>query len=534
MASIPIYQEQVQTPSGRGAVTARADTSPHFLSSAWATEGGNQLVRGVGVLETAMVARQQEEARAWAIGAMSEARLKWTEKLLERQAAAEPNAPGFTPSVLSDFDEYASKTLENAPNNAARRYMTDRLGQLRTHIGERSMVFEAQARIDYRDDQFKKGADNGAKLMNTDPSQYGEVLAEQLAVIDSSNVPPVQKSAMRERTINRISEAAVWSQIQKSPSKFLGSIGFGVPADGKVRKSSGDLTGQTGNLAFDALPFERRVVLFNQAIQQKAQIDADANQATVANAKVVAETAMKDAWDKVYTTGLKETDLQRLKPIVGENDYRALREAVKRGQGEATVKNDRGAVAQLMLLQSQGKWEEAEKFVHQAYKSRLLNDETFRSEVGRIRTSGRQEGPKSEYERTRDLITQSLAPSPMIADPIPRLRYGEAIDSYNRWIKDNPKATDADIEKRGREIIDQFAIVDMKDAALALPHPRSGAIPRGGDRATMAGAISRATAEARKRLANGTYTQAEFNSEMVIINRWTKVVPPLPPKATPK
>lgn len=481
------------------------------------------LGQGMADVADTLVERDQETARAWSAEALSKARLDWTSQLIERQSKAEPGAPNFTEGMLKDYDEYMDKSVESAPSGAAKKFMKERMLEMRTQIGEGAMRFEAQARIDYRSDKFTSAIDNTEKLMNTDPSQYKIALAEQLAVIDSANLPPIKKSELRQKAVDRISGAAVWSQIQKSPNQFLDSIGFmGAtdPATGKVRKSSGNITGMTGNPAFDALPFERRTQMFEGAIRLKAQIDGDANIAAEKVKKQLAEDAMKEGWGRLASGKLNRAYVEQIRPLLSAPEYHSLLEGMKQAS-TGGVKTDPGTFRHLQeLLYSDPP--AAHAYALKAHKNGLLSNENLSSALTHAKSLKDSEGPKNEFQRTRSYIRDSLDPGPMVQDPVGKSRFAEALYTYDSWVNSG-KHTDEEIAKRGKEIVGQYKFIDFSDTVMALPQPRSGSIRRSTtDPNGMLSDVGIAAKKAQSKLDKGEMTKQEFDQEMVILNRWRK------------
>lgn len=468
-----------------------------------------------------------EQSRAWSSTALSSARLQWTEEFIKRQSTAAPGAPDFTPNLLEDFDKYHTKAKENAPNEQSRMFLDERLHDLRADLGSKAAVYEAQARIDWRKDQFKQSADNLAKLMNKDPGQYKTVLAEQLAILDASDMPQVAKSAAREEMITRVSGAAVWSQIQRSPAAFLQSIGFygegDVPA-GKTRRSSGDLTGTTGNTAFDILPFEKRAEAFKQAIALKSQLDTDAAKQAEANRKILAGNASKDLWDKHFSNTLRLEDIQSMKQVLDENDYKALREAQSRGP---VRRDDPGTLSTLTRLMYGPDPMAAMRFADTAYRTGLLADDTYRTESARAHSLARGEGLKTEFERSRQWIAQTLNPGELIHDPVGHQRLGDALRTFDDWMLAAPGGKprqDKEIRERATEVLEQYQFLRLNDTVLALPMPRGTRISRSTDKEVLKADIAAAHRKLEEQRNNGGLNQQEFQNEMNTLARWKRAM----------
>jgi hypothetical protein len=536
MARIIPYNQQV-APDARGAIIPRASAPEGLGQLARQTEESTyRLSRGLETVGDAMMRGQrlqeEETAKAWSASALSEAKLYWTTEFINRQSTAGPEAADFTPNMLRDYDEYSQKLMGNAPSGLAQRFLSERLGEYKNGLAEKSLTFEAQARIDYRSDQYSRAIDNTKKLMNTDPSQFKTAMAEQLAVIDSANMPPVKKSALRDKAIAEVSQAAVWSQIQRGPTAFLQSIGFlgATGPDGKVRPSSGDITGKTGNDAFDAMPFDQRVKMFDLAVRQQAQLDSDLDRRSKeANAKL-ADNAGQNAWKMIYDKNLKGAlnYVEQIRPLITDTTYHSLRSGIhsmekemKEGKG-AAAKTDPTAFRELMRLRADGKYEEAAAQAFTYHRNGRLSNE----HLGSFVNADDRIGPKNEYQRTRDFIGKSLDPGSAVYDPVARSRQAEAVDTFDRWVQDNKiPSNDPKIRERGTEILNQYKFINLSDTILALPTPRSGAIRRApNDPAGVQQDMFRAAQEAQRKRASGAYNQREYDDEMAILNRWRKAI----------
>lgn len=528
MPKIEEYRQVTEPTLGRELRYVQAQGGRLFMN-----DGLSDLSRSLYQVAGAVKEKNEEDGRAWAAKAVSEARLKWTQHFVERQAQAEPGAPEFTPKLLADYDTYTTEALANAPTDSARRFLSQRFDEFKVQLGSNAITFEANARIDHRSDQLNEGTRNTAKLMNTDPSQYQAALAEQLAIIDSSGLPPIKKSALRENAISRVSQAAVWSQIQKSPTAFLQSIGFGTPEAGKTRKTSGDLTGLTGNTAFDALPHEQRIQLFSQAITLKAQIDADADAAAKAQKLQAADDAAKQGWNLIFSGKLRDAQTyieNTVRPLVGQATYHSMLVALdsKRkgdGSGASGPKTDPSVFRDLQLLIHQNKFDEAAQGAFTAHRNRQLSNEHLSLFTERARTQSRQEGPKSPYERATSYIVKSLDPGPYIKDPLGQARFAEASQAFDKWFNQNPNRPEEDVEKRAREIVGQYRFINLQDNALSLPMPRSGTIRRNpADKQGMLADIAKATNEAQRRFDSKRYTARELEDDLKIIKQWRDAV----------
>ena len=234
MPAIVQYGQQTTPQSagtGRGFVTPEIDIGPALseLGAAGVAVGAQMQRKQEIEAEKQRVAleRQQlEDAKVETASVLSDARLKWTEHLLKAKETAAPGAAGLTPAVLKQFDEYSKQIIEDRQNPHAKNLLNQGLSNLRTQLGQDALQFEATARIDNRVNTLEAGINKTAQAVLTSPAQRSAALAEQLAVIDSMEIPPKQKEAMRERAIQTIDTAGLNGEIgaARNSTKALDAV----------------------------------------------------------------------------------------------------------------------------------------------------------------------------------------------------------------------------------------------------------------------------------------------------------------------
>lgn len=459
MARLFTYQQQTETPTLRE--QPRASVPPASQAFPEAIE---KVSSGLARFAEGEFARDEAQAKAWTASALSKARLDWASNMRERQAKAQPGAPGFTPAFLTDFDAYVDEAIEGAPTDTSKRFFRSQLSALRGELAEKAIEFEAGARVSYIETAHEQGIRNAEVLMNEDPGQYKAALAEQLEMIRVAEVGPTKKTELTLKAINRVSGAAVRSQIDDSPTAFLQSIGLYPDKNGKI---NGDLKGITGNTAFDALTFDDRMKFYELAVKEKARIDKEAEDAIAGR-----------------TTKSSDAAVRRLFELLGSDPI------------------------------------EAERFALDANRRGVLNQDDMKQGITKARDTLRQQGPKSEYERSRNYVIQSLDPGPTVTDPAERTRYAEAVDMFDRWVSED-KRTDDEIFKKGREVVRRFQFISMRDTMLVLPQPKHATISRA-DPARAQIEIAGAMQSLKDRLAKGEISQRDYDEDVVILERWLK------------
>lgn len=513
MAKIVPYEQQTSTP------VATLDRTSGALARMHQVEYDG-LMRGAMDASEALTAREDEHGRAWAVESLAKARLDWTANLYDRQANADPGAPDFTKGIIADFDKYASDLESTAPTPAAKKYVKERMLDLRNMIGERSLSFEAQARIDYRNDRFNSAIDSTMKLVGMDPTQYEVSLAETLAVIDESALPPQQRSAMREKAVKSISEAVIWGQINKSPTDFLRSVGM-------YSKDSTAIVanGRTGNKAFDTLPFDNRMEMVTKALSMKNSLDSDARRAIEAEQKAAADAAMKEAWGRLYSKDgktLTREYVESIRPLINDSEYLSLLKGMEDKQGGSESKSDPDAFRDVQKALYNNP-ELAYTTALRYHREGKLSNTDLSSALAKANELDRQGGPKTEFERTRQRIVGNLDPGPLVSDPVGRGRLAEALYEFDTWIERNGKVPDKDVAKFGSEIINRYRFINLSDTLAGLPQPRIGQIRRNAaDPAGMQTDIGKAFGELKKAYQAKKITKEEYYEQASLLNKWLK------------
>lgn len=275
---IPIYEQQREV----GGVGPQATASRLKIADPVGEAMGN-VGKGLGQIEDAVVLQkigearllhqqQEEDARAYAGKALSDAHVQWQDNLQQRQQSAQPGAPDFTPGVLKDFDDWSKSAIEQAPTDAAKRYLGQHLLSYRTQLASQSLNFESQARIGWRSDEFSKSVDNWAVTVAKDPSKFNLALSALNETLPS--VGPLQQEKLRDYMRKSLVQGAAAGQVQANPEGAYNLLTLStLPQDaGASRDKTGTLTAPTsgsgnrgirnnnpGNIVKSDIPWDGKV-----------------------------------------------------------------------------------------------------------------------------------------------------------------------------------------------------------------------------------------------------------------------------------
>lgn len=214
MARIPIpeYQQQrapgLSTPLARAPMVAVEDPTGRALGQV-----------GVGLEQVALrqqaaVERQQEEdGKAFAGTALSNARLYWDTDFQRRTETAQPGAPDFTGSLVKDYRTWADEQLAAAPTPAARRFLDAHLRAYGDSLQARALNYEADQRIAYRTSSYQGAAENWAKMVFKDPGQYP--VAKSIMYETLPDVGPQNREKLWNGVLKQLKNAAAQNDIER-------------------------------------------------------------------------------------------------------------------------------------------------------------------------------------------------------------------------------------------------------------------------------------------------------------------------------
>lgn len=224
MARIPIYDQQ-QVPSGGLSVPSSQ------VGAAQAVGRGLQAVgEGLRRLDAGLERRDEVKGALWAAQASSEADLAQSEYLIAKQNEAPPGADGFADQFLKDYDAYAEKALQNAPNQYARTRLQAHLAQSRELYARQALVFQAQESARYQGEQIDTGVQASSKLVTAQPELAERELGKWMLTIDQLEVPPAARAALREQARKNIAWYATVGEIDQNPAAWANGAPEGAGA----------------------------------------------------------------------------------------------------------------------------------------------------------------------------------------------------------------------------------------------------------------------------------------------------------------
>lgn len=230
MPRIPQYVAQ-QAPSGsiQGAPARPVDVSGLVHGAASANDTFQRLQQHQEVQRLQLA---EDEARVTVANTVSQAHSTWTEKLAAAKQSAPEGAPGFTAGVLKEFDAWSEKAQADAPE-LGRKIIQQRLAEFRVSMHAKAFEYETAARNDKVVGDYETGLDADRRTVMADPSQFPQLLASRLAVVNTLSLPADRKGKIAEITRERMANDAAAGIVDRTPERFLSMAGM---AGGKTGK----------------------------------------------------------------------------------------------------------------------------------------------------------------------------------------------------------------------------------------------------------------------------------------------------------
>lgn len=170
--------------------------------------------------------KEAADAQIYASKAMSEARRQWTETAIEREQTAEGAATGHAGTLQTEFDEFMSAQLEAAPPRA-RAMLQQSLRDYGTQLHGRAMRFEAARGVAYRTEEAQRIIDTGANVVLSDPSQFGEVIADIEEMVAGLELPADKRQALLEGGRETVAAARLGQMVDADPAALRKELNAG-------------------------------------------------------------------------------------------------------------------------------------------------------------------------------------------------------------------------------------------------------------------------------------------------------------------
>lgn len=499
MPKIPVYETQVQYRPALG--------DPGAVAA-----GGERIAKGVSGLLDSLGDFADAQRKAREASELSSLNLEAAKGIGELELELDKDTDYQT--VPQKFDERTKAMRDDLLGRATS-------STVKTTFQREFDKLVISKGLSIKRDAFKREVDSGVADLDSNLDLYAGLAARARNDIEREDIIGMarleierkaeagfitrESAGKRERTfLAKLDEAAILGEITTQPERALDRLSDPkqLPNLDEVARSR---LIDTTTRRIDTLTRERAA----QAERRDRLVEKELKRA--------ADEKEKEGWGLWADGKLSREWIDGAKSTLGANQYEAF---VRASRGDGPETDDRDAYADLQRLLHSSNPAAAESVAYRYHKAGLIKNATLSGTVEKVRSFSRQEGPKSEYERSRAYIVDRLAPSEATQDPTPRARLGEAVDMFDRWVNEKPR-TDKEIEEKGREIADRFVFVDLSQMKLSIPLPRSYA----GTRSTVTiDAISAAEDKLVTDKDAGLLGDDEYRREARILDQWRRVL----------
>jgi hypothetical protein len=242
---------------------------------------------------------------------------------------------------------------------------------------------------------------------------------------------------------------------------------------------------------------------FRRSESEQRQRDAAAERAR----KARGDELYKEALNLNSKGNLTPAFVEQIRPFVEPSEYKSLL-----GVMAGTERTDDPQAYSTLEGLVETNPAEARRQAFLFHRNGRIRNETLASINNRSRTIERQEGPRTEFERSRQFIADTLRPSPLVNDPAGSARYALAVREFDDFAG-AAQRTDAELREKSNDIQKRYALVDMADLARRTA---SGIQPSPEQQ------LKTIAADAEKLIADHDakrLTTPEFNRRMADLNK---------------
>lgn len=186
----------------------------------------NDLARGVNSIAEAGMQQLDDDARAWAANATSQADTAAYDILSDGKKKATDGAPKFRENVLEEWTKYQDETMQAAPNERTKQLMQVHFDSLREGLAKKADEYEQSERLRWRGKQADDGIDADARLIsNMPPEEIDQSIEKSLgkwnAYFKAMDMDPATRQLAIDTMREKLTNAANIRKIQADPASYL-------------------------------------------------------------------------------------------------------------------------------------------------------------------------------------------------------------------------------------------------------------------------------------------------------------------------
>lgn len=213
MPRIEPYEQRTSTPRP-GRITIDTGAGAGLAAMGQALE---QMQQNAMMVERA-------DAAADAAQKLSDLRMRAAKNFATAQEQATDDASGFTPGMIEAFDRDLDDLAGQSKSKLSARILRDQAQAERVSLFEKSQIFEAHTRRNYRISSIEQSTQQASAAVELDPDSWQRAGAEQMAAIDAQLIPPEQRLQLKQNVDRAITEAAAVGYARRDPHAVLAEL----------------------------------------------------------------------------------------------------------------------------------------------------------------------------------------------------------------------------------------------------------------------------------------------------------------------
>ena len=215
---IDIYSQQTSLADPFRRITPHEDVQ----SAGEPAMGLEQVAR---TAESLQVRKQHADASTAAANTATDLRIETMKGFQAAKESAAPDAAGFTDAMLADFDK-TTKTIQtaNANDPLVSQYLQPHINQLREHLAQSSIDWEARQRVAYRADSAIQNANKAAAVVEADPTQITDAGAPIINQIQQGGFEPETRLKLMRSVDDTLSLAGARGLANANPRAVLDQL----------------------------------------------------------------------------------------------------------------------------------------------------------------------------------------------------------------------------------------------------------------------------------------------------------------------
>lgn len=345
MPQIPVYESRTSAPRPVGATLMPATS---VVGDALGRAG--QAVEQYGDRQLQIDVRKAEEAAALeGARVLADFKLERTRDVETRARAAPAGAPGFTDSLLSDYDSSAEKLLSAQADPRVKRYLQERLVSYRQQLGQDGLNFEAGARRAKIASDFDGALNASRNTVLSRPDSFSSAYGDSMAAIEALDTDAATKARLRAEAGAGLALSAAQGEIGLNPVAALKKLKGGgwdahLDADNKaalINRAEAEIAQAEAERKRQAAETRQRLVDtledYRFSLSQGVPVDAMELAQAARLARGLGRGELANSITKLGVQNLETVRARTLTPVELQDEINRLNGRIAAAGGQASA-----------------------------------------------------------------------------------------------------------------------------------------------------------------------------------------------------